>query len=62
MFNFLDSYKQEYIYNLIRQKILPNLDISEYKQLVNLLNNLIEYITIKLAIDPKNYESFWIDS
>jgi len=59
MFNFLDSYKQEYIYNLIRQKILPNLDISEYKQLVNLLNNLIEYITIKLAIDPKNYESFW---
>ena len=59
MFKFLDNSRKEYIYNLIKIKILPNLNKIEFDELINCLLKIIEYICIRFSIDPLNYDQFW---
>ena len=57
---FLTIDKKEYIYNLISKNMLKNLNKTEFDQLMTMLFTLIDYISVCFAINPINYDSFWI--
>jgi hypothetical protein len=59
MYNFLNNNRKKYIYTFIKNKIIPNLNSTEYDSLMDLLYVLIEYISIRFAINPDNYSLFW---
>jgi hypothetical protein len=59
MNKFLDTSKEIYIYNLIKTKILTNLNIIDFDEIMNSLYKTINYICIRFAIRPNNYELFW---
>ena len=56
---FLTVDRKLYINNLIRNKILPNLTITEFDNIIVMLNFIIEYISIRFAIHKDNFPSFW---
>ena len=60
MIKFIDNSKEIYIRNLIRKNILPNLNYDEFDYLIKFLYILIELICVKYAINPENYQQFWI--
>lgn len=58
-YNFIKTDRENYISNLIRNKILPNLNKYEFDILMERLVLLIEYISIRFAIEPFKYDLFW---
>ena len=59
MFNFLNNNRKDYIHTFLKNKIIPNLNTTEYNNLIYLLYVLIEYISVRFAINPDNYSLFW---
>ena len=58
MNKFVDINFKKYIENVIRKTVLTNLNVSEFDQLMNLLYDLINFISIRFNFDLSNADQY----
>ena len=59
MFNFLNTNRIAYIRDLVKRKILPNLNYDELDYVIGSLCKIIEFISIKFCFIPEKYDDYW---
>ena len=59
MSRFLNSSRENYIKEFIKTKLLPNLNKTEFNDVIECLYKLIEYISSRFCFKPSNYSDYW---
>ena len=59
MSRFLNSSRENYIREFIKTKLLPNLNKTEFNDIIDCLYKLIEYISSRFCFKPSNYSDYW---
>ena len=56
---FINDTRKEYIKNFFRKKVLTKLEYREFNIVINLLGNLINYLSVRFCFDSLNYDIYW---
>ena len=59
MLNFINDTKKQYIHNFLKNNILTNLNYTEFNLIIYHLTILIEFISVRFSIRPRDYDIFW---
>jgi len=59
MLNFINDTKKQYIHNFLKNNILTNLNYTEFDLIIYHLTILIEFISVRFSVRPRDYDIFW---